>query len=103
MFVSRRILTSPEGEAASLIHGKVASEGDTSTNIHASVKGLVQEQIKRAWEELSSGRLKVEGRTAGTELAKTLVDLHKLRPGMWHVSSIITHGPMRYAFRSRSV
>ncbi len=82
VFVSRRILASLEGEAVSLLNGKAAAEGGANTNTDAAVKALIQDQMKRAWEELSSGRLKVEGRAAGAHLAKTFADLHKLRPGI---------------------
>ena len=83
-FVSRRILTAPDGDAASLFNGK--TEGHTTTNTDDAVKALIKDQTKRTWEELSSGRLKVAGRAAGVELAKTFVDLQKLRPGMLRLS-----------------
>lgn len=78
MFVVRRVISAPEDEAASLIRGKAVEE---HPNVDAAVTALIQDQIKRAWEELSSGRLKVEGETAGVELAKTFAALHRLRPG----------------------
>ena len=78
MFVVRRVISTPGDEAASLIRGKAVEE---HPNIDAAVKALIQDQVKRAWEELSSGRLKVEGETAGAELAKTFAALHRLRPG----------------------
>ena len=78
VFVVRRVISAPEDEAASLIRGKAIEE---HPNIDAAVKALIQDQVKRAWEELSSGRLKVEGETAGAELAKTFAALYRLRPG----------------------
>ncbi|PIL27721.1 hypothetical protein GSI_10874 [Ganoderma sinense ZZ0214-1] len=83
VFVSRRIFTSPEGEAASLINGKAVAEAQTNTDADSAVKALIQDQTKRAWEELSSGRLKVEGKAAGAELAKTFTELHKLRTDLF--------------------
>ena len=78
MFVVRRVISATEDEAASLIRGKAVEE---HPHIDAAVKALIRDQVKRAWEELSSGRLKVEGETAGADLAKTFAALHRLRPG----------------------
>ena len=80
VFVVRRVTSAPEEEAASLVRGKAVEE---HPNVDAAVKALIQDQVKRAWEELSSGRLKVEGETAGAELARTFAALHRLRPGKY--------------------
>lgn len=78
VFLVRRVLIASPEEARSLLHGNI---GDTVANVESAVKSILQEQTKRTWEELSSGRLKVEGKDAGGELAKTLGTLHKLRTG----------------------
>ena len=85
VFVVRRVISAPEDESASLIRGKAVEE---HPNIDAAAKALIQDQVKRAWEELSSGRLKVEGEIAGAELAKTFAALHRLRPGKYVSRSI---------------
>lgn len=43
-----------------------------------ATKSLIEEQIGRAWEELSSGKLKVEANVAAKTFAKTLLSLEQL-------------------------
>ena len=79
VFIIRRLFAAPHDEAVSLVQGKA---GESAVDVAESAKALLQEQVKRTWEELSSGQLKVRGKQAGTELAKTLMSLYKFRPGM---------------------
>ncbi|RDX54789.1 hypothetical protein OH76DRAFT_1398200 [Lentinus brumalis] len=76
----RRVLAVPEAEGVSLLYG---SSQDHPSDVDSAVKAILREQTKRTWEELSSGRVKVEGKDAGSELAKTLANLHKLRPDLF--------------------
>ncbi|KAI0747035.1 hypothetical protein C8Q80DRAFT_1178930 [Daedaleopsis nitida] len=74
-FVVRRTISSSHEEAVSLLQGRA----QTTVDIDAAVKGLLCEQTRRTWDELSSGRLKVPGKDAGALLAKTFVLLYRLR------------------------
>ncbi|CDO70174.1 hypothetical protein BN946_scf184774.g2 [Trametes cinnabarina] len=83
VFFVRRLLNSPESDAASLLAGSNPSE---SIDLVIATEGVVKDQISRTWEELSSGRLKVAGREAGGLLARTLSSLYKLRPELFEVA-----------------
>ncbi|KAJ3553232.1 hypothetical protein NM688_g3725 [Phlebia brevispora] len=65
-FIARRLL----GE-----NGAVLLGADASISQRDGARELVQEQTKRAWEELCSGRLKVEDEVAADSLAKFFKDL----------------------------
>ncbi len=78
VFVVRRVSTAPQDEGVSLVRGTANEE---TPDVHDALKALLQDQTKRTWEELSSGRLKIEGKDAGAELAKTLASLYRMRPG----------------------
>ncbi|KAI0698055.1 hypothetical protein C8T65DRAFT_661197 [Cerioporus squamosus] len=80
VFLVRRVLFAPQEEAVSLLWG---NSNDHPLNVDSAIQAVVREQTKRMWEELSSGRLKVEGRDAGAELAQTLANLHKLRSDLF--------------------
>ncbi|KAI8986673.1 hypothetical protein BD414DRAFT_460911 [Trametes punicea] len=76
-FFIRRLISIPREEATALIQGQ--SEGE-DLDIDDAIKTYLKEQIGRTWEELCSGRLKVEAGEAGSLLARTLSALHKIRP-----------------------
>ncbi|RPD56966.1 hypothetical protein L226DRAFT_615267 [Lentinus tigrinus ALCF2SS1-7] len=80
VFLVRRVLFAPPEEATSLLHGASA---DSPSDVDSAIKTILREQTKRTWEELASGRLKVEGKDVGKQLAKTLTTLHKLRPDLF--------------------
>ncbi|KAI9062239.1 hypothetical protein FKP32DRAFT_1593812 [Trametes sanguinea] len=82
-FFVRRLLNSSEDDAISLIAGRNPSE---SVDLASAINGLVKDQISRTWEELSCGRLKVNGREAGRLLARTLSSLYKLRSDLFDVA-----------------
>lgn len=87
-FITRRVLNSEPDEAAGLVFGPDKPEdGD----IEAAAKKLLGGQFMRAWDELSSGNLKVPGKSAGDELAKSLTSLYKLRPSKFLLTSCSAH------------
>ncbi|EJF63887.1 hypothetical protein DICSQDRAFT_145362 [Dichomitus squalens LYAD-421 SS1] len=98
VFVVRRVVSAPADEAISLIHGTAAES--QSPNVDAAVKTLIQDQIKRAWQELSSGRLKVKGASAGTELAKTFAALYRLRADLFEAGWRVVAGAIENSVKS---
>ncbi|KAH9887215.1 hypothetical protein C8Q73DRAFT_713250 [Cubamyces lactineus] len=87
LFFVKRLLTASSEEADSLIHGSKQSN-DIHEAPDIALKAFLNEQIARAWDELSSGRLKVDGIAAGALLARTLSSLHRIRADLfedvWH-------------------
>ncbi|KAI0336704.1 hypothetical protein GY45DRAFT_1377084 [Cubamyces sp. BRFM 1775] len=82
LFFVKRLLSASAEEADSLIHGSRQSDEDRVA-LDVALKAFLNEQIVRAWDELSSGRLKVEGKAAGTLLARTLSSLHRIRSDLF--------------------
>ncbi|KAI0360435.1 hypothetical protein OH77DRAFT_1418351 [Trametes cingulata] len=92
VFFMRRLIGAPQGEAASLLHG----HGDVPTeDVDEATKGLLKDQVSRAWEELASGRLKVRGQDAGSSLATTLSSLYKLRPDLFDTAWEVLAGAVQ--------
>lgn len=78
------------------------TSGEEAVDIDKAVTNFLQEQVKQVWDELSSGRLKVPGKSAGQELAKALSSLYKLRSGIFHLltsTCAITEKIMSLAYR----
>ena len=99
VFVARRVINSPLNDAASMIRG---TSWEEAVDIDKAVTNFLQEQVKQVWDELSSGRLKVPGKSAGQELAKALSSLYKLRSGIFHLltsTCAITEKIMSLAYR----
>ena len=57
--------------------GSILVEEDASITPRGHATELLKEQIKRVWEELCSGHLKVEESVAAMSVAKFLADLYK--------------------------
>lgn len=81
-FFVRRLLNAPKEVVASLLRGDDEAQ---AADVDALLTAFLRDQIVRAWEEVSSGRLKVRGKDAGNCLAMTFASLHKTSPG-WYTS-----------------
>ena len=59
-----------------------SSGGDEeASSSHDDVKKLLTEQLERTWNEISSGKLRVENVASGKAIAKTLVSLEHIDEG----------------------
>jgi E3 ubiquitin-protein ligase listerin len=61
-------------------HGKLLLSDD-QTDTSEAAQELVKEQVKLAWEALSTGRLKLEPDVAAAALSKTLIELQAINDG----------------------
>ncbi|OCH91295.1 hypothetical protein OBBRIDRAFT_887096 [Obba rivulosa] len=86
VFLIRRILKSTPVDTALLMSGSPAGRAaEASAPSEFSAK-LLEEQVMRVWEELSSGRLKVDGKVAGVNLAQFFKSLLQLDESLFHAA-----------------
>lgn len=88
VYVSRRVVSSDEGGILLGEEETEMTEGDYQAKKEAAKK-VVSEQVKRAWEEVSSGRLKVEERGVAELLARTLKTARATEEGLCFFKSQI--------------
>lgn len=82
--VRRLVAASPE--VAKSLAGTSLQAGDGTDVQREAAQSLLREQFSRAWEELSSSRLKIQGETAGSTIAKNLTTLCRFDSGKWRKS-----------------
>ncbi|EMD34704.1 hypothetical protein CERSUDRAFT_116892 [Gelatoporia subvermispora B] len=78
VFLVRRVLKSPPEDAALLMSGLPAGGQGDAPIPSDFAKSTLEGQVRRVWEELAEGRLKVEGKIAAgslVQLFKSLVQL----------------------------
>ncbi|KAI0777188.1 hypothetical protein BD413DRAFT_171550 [Trametes elegans] len=79
----RRLLHIPSEEVASLIGHETEQEtGDQA----GAITGFLKAQVARTWDELSSGRLKVEGNEAGSYLSRTMSSLYSAKEELFEAA-----------------
>ncbi|KAF9818038.1 hypothetical protein IEO21_02999 [Rhodonia placenta] len=84
LMVRRLVAASPE--VAKSLAGTSLQAGDGTDVQREAAQSLLREQFSRAWEELSSSRLKIQGETAGSTIAKNLTTLCRFDSGKWRKS-----------------
>lgn len=89
VYMARRLMAD---DGAALLAEEVAEEPAESeeNEVRMTARALVCEQVKRAWEELSAQRLKMNEKLAADYLARTLTATDKIDEGesSSHTSSL---------------
>ncbi|KAI0084737.1 hypothetical protein BDY19DRAFT_969852 [Irpex rosettiformis] len=87
VYISRRILF--DGEGASLLWQDDSERGDGSESSvsdperrKVAARRVISEQVKKAWEEISSGRLKLQEIAAAQALANTMKVVNGIDEGL---------------------
>ncbi|KAI0824805.1 hypothetical protein BC628DRAFT_1321461 [Trametes gibbosa] len=77
VFFARRLSNVSKDVAETLLVDRNETQ---QSDVDARLKTFLGDQMVRAWEEVSSGRLKVRGTDAGDALARTFTSLHRVGP-----------------------